>query len=167
MHGNLIINWWENGLTHFFQLISKLINKFPSNRFFHMKLKAGEATPGLSHLNQRGSRADGAQRWRKMHLRVWAHGSEEGTPEVCPHVSPPETETQRGRSPFCGDMRKSERKRLPNSDSKRQHLGHLEVMCFTLVSDWKWKWKSLSRVRLFATPWIQPMEFSRPEYWSG
>ena len=29
------------------------------------------------------------------------------------------------------------------------------------------KWKSLSRARLFATPWIQPMEFSRPEYWSG
>ena len=28
--------------------------------------------------------------------------------------------------------------------------------------------KSLSRVRLFATPWtIQSMEFSRPEYWSG
>ena len=32
----------------------------------------------------------------------------------------------------------------------------------------KWKWKSLSRVPLFATPWtIQSMEFSRPEYWSG
>ena len=31
-----------------------------------------------------------------------------------------------------------------------------------------WKWKSLSRVWLFATPWtIQSMEFSRPEYWSG
>ena len=29
------------------------------------------------------------------------------------------------------------------------------------------KWKSLSRVWLFATPWtIQSMEFSRPEYWS-
>ena len=29
-------------------------------------------------------------------------------------------------------------------------------------------WKSLSRVRLFATPWtIQSMEVSRPEYWSG
>ena len=28
--------------------------------------------------------------------------------------------------------------------------------------------KSLSRVRLFATPWtMQSMEFSRPEYWSG
>ena len=28
--------------------------------------------------------------------------------------------------------------------------------------------KSLSRVRLFATPWtIQSMEFSSPEYWSG
>ena len=32
----------------------------------------------------------------------------------------------------------------------------------------KWKWESLSRVQLFATPWaIQCMEFSRPEYWSG
>ena len=31
-----------------------------------------------------------------------------------------------------------------------------------------WKWKSLSRVQLFATSWtIQSMEFSRPEYWSG
>ena len=30
------------------------------------------------------------------------------------------------------------------------------------------KWKLLSCVRLFATPWaIQSMEFSRPEYWSG
>ena len=29
-------------------------------------------------------------------------------------------------------------------------------------------WKSLSRVRLFATPWtIQSMEFSWSEYWSG
>ena len=32
----------------------------------------------------------------------------------------------------------------------------------------KWKWKSLSHVQLFATPWTkQSMEFSRPEYWSG
>ena len=31
----------------------------------------------------------------------------------------------------------------------------------------KWKWKLLSCVWLFATPWtIQSMEFSRPEYWS-
>ena len=31
-----------------------------------------------------------------------------------------------------------------------------------------WKWKSLSRVRLFATPrTIQSMESSRPEHWSG
>ena len=30
------------------------------------------------------------------------------------------------------------------------------------------KWKLLSHVWLFATPWtIQSMEFSRPEYWSG
>ena len=32
----------------------------------------------------------------------------------------------------------------------------------------RWKWKSLSCVWLFATPWtIQSVEFSRPEYWSG
>ena len=32
----------------------------------------------------------------------------------------------------------------------------------------KWKWKSLSHVWLFATPWtIQSMEFSTLEYWSG
>ena len=32
----------------------------------------------------------------------------------------------------------------------------------------KLKWKSLSHVQLFATPWtIQSLEFSRPEYWSG
>jgi len=30
------------------------------------------------------------------------------------------------------------------------------------------KWKFLSRVWLFATPWtIESTEFSRPEYWSG
>ena len=30
------------------------------------------------------------------------------------------------------------------------------------------KWKSLSRVQLFVTPWtIQSMDFSRPEYWCG
>ena len=32
----------------------------------------------------------------------------------------------------------------------------------------KWKWKSLSCVWLFVTPWtIQAKEFSRLEYWSG
>ena len=38
---------------------------------------------------------------------------------------------------------------------------------------WKWKWKSLSCVWLFVTPWTVAcqaplsMEFSRQEYWSG
>ena len=33
---------------------------------------------------------------------------------------------------------------------------------------WSSEWKSLSCVRLFATPWTtQSVEFSRPEYWSG
>ena len=36
------------------------------------------------------------------------------------------------------------------------------------ITNWLWKWKSFSRVRLFVTPWtMQSMEFSRPEYWSG
>ena len=37
-----------------------------------------------------------------------------------------------------------------------------------IIKDWKWKWKLLSRVLLFVTPWTtQSMEFSRPEYLSG
>ena len=40
-------------------------------------------------------------------------------------------------------------------------ISHLYYLIFAM-------WKSLSRVRLFATPWtIQSMEFSRPKYWSG
>ena len=32
----------------------------------------------------------------------------------------------------------------------------------------KWKWKSVSCVWLFETPWtMQSIEFSRPEYWNG
>ena len=41
----------------------------------------------------------------------------------------------------------------------REDLGH---------NSYARKWKSLSHVRLFTTPWtIQSMEFSRPEYGSG
>ena len=51
----------------------------------------------------------------------------------------------------------------------------LEWVAISFSSAWKWKVKvkSLSRVRLFATPWIAahqappPMGFSRQEYWSG
>ena len=51
----------------------------------------------------------------------------------------------------------------------------LEWVAISFSSAWKWKVKvkSLSRVRLFATPWTAayqappPMGFSRQEYWSG
>ena len=37
-----------------------------------------------------------------------------------------------------------------------------------IILSWKWKWKLLSHVQLFVTPWtIQSRELSRPEYWSG
>ena len=39
---------------------------------------------------------------------------------------------------------------------------------FIIANTWKWKWKSLSRVQLFAIlQTIEFMEFSRPEYWSA
>ena len=48
---------------------------------------------------------------------------------------------------------------------------HLEQQRLVLPVVVLWsevKWKSLSRVQLFVTPWtIQFMDFSRPEYWSG
>ena len=38
--------------------------------------------------------------------------------------------------------------------------------CLSLLC--MWKWKPLSHVQPFVTPWaIQSMEFSGPEYWSG
>ena len=51
----------------------------------------------------------------------------------------------------------------------------LEWAAISFSNAWKWKVKvkSLSRVRLLATPWIAAyqappsMEFSRQEYWSG
>ena len=51
----------------------------------------------------------------------------------------------------------------------------LEWVTISFSNAWKWKvkGKSLSRVRLFATPWTAayqappPMGFSRQEYWSG
>ena len=53
--------------------------------------------------------------------------------------------------------------------------GHGVAKSRTRLSDWtelnelnEVKWKSLSCVRLFVTPWtIQSVEFSRPEYWNG
>ena len=47
------------------------------------------------------------------------------------------------------------------------------AICFSNVWEWKVKVKSLSRVRLLATPWTAAyqaplaMGFSRQEYWSG
>ena len=50
----------------------------------------------------------------------------------------------------------------------RFHTGCLEESHSCVLHMLVWKWKSLSRVQLFATPWTkQSMEFSRPEYWSG
>ena len=53
--------------------------------------------------------------------------------------------------------------------------GTLERVAISFSNAWKWKVKvkSLSHVRLFATPWTAAyqappsMGFSRPEYWSG
>ena len=49
----------------------------------------------------------------------------------------------------------------------------LEWVAISFSNAWKWKVKSLSRVRLLATPWTTAyqaplsMGFSRQEYWSG
>ena len=51
----------------------------------------------------------------------------------------------------------------------RQRSGWIQVSLrgITSGSSW-WKWKLLSHIQLFVTPWtIQSVEFSRPEYWNG
>ena len=61
---------------------------------------------------------------------------------------------------------------LPKLCTKKSTLSLIKVLIVCsnekvwLISD-KWKWKSLSCVWLFATPWtVQFLEFSRSEYWS-
>ena len=50
------------------------------------------------------------------------------------------------------------------AQSLARMLDRLKASC---TYSW-WKWKSLSHVWLFATPWtVQSREFSRPAYWSG
>ena len=52
---------------------------------------------------------------------------------------------------------------LEKSEHLEQQFDSIPVRTFLYM-----KWKSLSRVQLFATSWtIQSMEFSRQEYWSG
>ena len=62
---------------------------------------------------------------------------------------------------------------LPYPGIKPGSLAYLELADGFFTTTWEaflstWKWKLLSRVQLFVTPWTIPsMEFSRPEYWSG
>ena len=66
--------------------------------------------------------------------------------------------------------------RLPRPwDSPGKNTGVLEWVTISFSNAWKWKVKvkSLSHVRLLATPWTAAyqaplsMGFSRQEYWSG
>ena len=42
------------------------------------------------------------------------------------------------------------------------------MLAFFYSDPYAWKWKSLSHVQYFVTPWtMQSMEYSRPEYWNG
>ena len=54
------------------------------------------------------------------------------------------------------------------SKHKYRDFPGFQLLSLTFQGRGKWKWKLLSYVQLFETPWtIQSMEFSRPEYWSG
>ena len=62
---------------------------------------------------------------------------------------------------------------LGSSVSRTLQARILEWVAISFSNAWKWKVKSLSRVRLLATPWTAAyqappsMGFSRQEYWSG
>ena len=63
---------------------------------------------------------------------------------------------------------------LPGSTVPGIHQARtLEWVAISFSNVWEWKVKSLSRVRLFTTPWAAAyqaapsMGFSRQEYWSG
>ena len=53
------------------------------------------------------------------------------------------------------------------SKHKYRDFPVVQLLRLTFQGRDKWKWKLLSHVQLFVTPWtIQSMEFSRPKYWS-
>ena len=77
---------------------------------------------------------------------------------------------QHGETDPSQQLAKWARKRVLLSGAlKRAHGREPQRLWDNLCSLSNWlKWKLLSPVWLFETPWtIQSMEFSRPEYWSG
>ena len=57
-------------------------------------------------------------------------------------------------------------KMILDKNALKLHLA-IRIEIHIVYSYWSVKWKSLSHVQLFVTPWtIQSMKFSRPEYWS-
>ena len=51
---------------------------------------------------------------------------------------------------------------------RQKYYPNYELTIFLYFCKHNMLWKSLSRVRLYSTPWtIQSMEFSRPVYWRG
>ena len=57
---------------------------------------------------------------------------------------------------------------IPKKGNIKECSNYRTIALISLASKVKVKVRSLSRVRLFETPWTrQSMEFSRPEYWSG
>ena len=90
--------------------------------------------------------------WR---LFIWNWGPMNAATEIsCPKCSKP---TETTNCPV-------------DSGQPARRLGFIACLC-NLPSVWPqvgWKWKSLSRVQLFVTPWtVQSMGFCRPEYESG
>ena len=98
----------------------------------------------------------------KLLSRVWLFA----TLWTVAHQTPPSMEFSRQEYwsglpfPSPGDLPKQGLNLgLPHCGQTLYHLSHQGIPK---------KWKLLSHVGLFVTPWaIQSMEFSRPEYWSG
>ena len=102
----------------------------------------------------------------------WQGSSIPQPPSGCSQDSSPELEGQ--PTSFCPDTNDSWWWPVQGSMAGIESSGHIQVSAFSSVQSlshvwlFKYKWKLLHCVWLFAIPWpVQSLEFSRPAYWSG
>ena len=148
-------------------------------------------SPGSQHLLSLGKNNTGVRHphegmtgWSSNQMRIWAPVSlgaaqfhshwEEQCREASSLRPQPgsqlwNTSCPGQNSALCLGMHWSYRISGGGWHSEERAAKYLSIMQNSFCCILRLKWKSISCVRLFVTPWtlIQSTGFSRPEYWSG
>ena len=103
----------------------------------------------------------------KVKVKSLSHVRLLATPWTIAYQAPPSTGVFQARVPEWGAIAFSRGSSQPRD---RTMVSCITGRCFTIWATRevpKWKWTSLSVSDSLRPQGLQPMEFSRPEYWSG